>query len=76
MEQLTNTLLPARMFVVCSNANYGNGIFGSSYFDEILKQVQDDDFKKAQRQKVNTTFSWFLLWGIGSFMEWRFYGME
>jgi len=24
MERIANTLLPARMFVVCSNANYGN----------------------------------------------------
>jgi len=24
MEQMTNTLLPARMFVVCSTVTYGN----------------------------------------------------
>jgi hypothetical protein len=65
MEQLTNTLLPARMFVVCCVYSNGNGFVGSSYFDETLKQVQDD--AKAQRQKVSAFFK-FLLCGIGSCM--------
>jgi hypothetical protein len=59
-----NTLLPARMFVFCSVVCFGNGFVGSSYYYEILKQVQNDDLK-AQRQKVSAFFK-LLLCGIGS----------
>ena len=66
MERIANTLLPARMFVLCSAVCLGNGFVGSFYFDEILKQVQNDG--KAQRQKVSAFFK-LLLCGIESFMQ-------
>ncbi|WP_164975243.1 hypothetical protein [Lutibacter sp. HS1-25] len=47
---MTNTLLPARMFVACCIVSYGNGFVGSSDYDEILKQVQDY-VSKGQGQK-------------------------
>jgi len=64
MERIANTLLPARMFVLCTDVCFGNGIVGSSYFDEILKQVQNDVLK-AQWQKGSAFFK-LLQCGIGS----------
>jgi hypothetical protein len=56
MKRIANTLLPARMFVLCSAVCYGNGFVDSSHFDEILKQVQNDVLK-TQWQKVSAFFT-------------------
>ena len=42
MERIVNTLLPARMFVLCSAVCYGNG-FVSSSNDDALRHAQGDD---------------------------------
>ena len=36
------------MLFLCSSVPYGNGFVDCFYFDEILKQVQDDGFKKGK----------------------------
>jgi hypothetical protein len=41
-------LITCRMFLTCSTVLYGNGFVGSSYFDEIMKQVQDDGSQKGK----------------------------
>ncbi len=58
MEQMTNTLLTARMFLLCTAVPYGNG------------------FKKGKGKNKGLLFQQAFLRGIGSFMEWSFYGME
>ena len=65
MEQMTNTLLPARMFVVCSAVSYGNKFQSAKAKSKFLP------FDYAQDRLF---FSKFLLCGIGSCMQ--CYGME
>ena len=63
------------VFLLCTAVPYGNGFVGSSAYDETLKQVQGDVLKRA-KAKIKACFSQAFMRGIGSFMEWSFYGME
>jgi hypothetical protein len=64
MEQMTNTLLPARMFLNCCKYHCGNGYVSSSDY-ETSRQVEGDVRAKA---KISTDCKEVLMCGIRSCM--------